>query len=268
MKKTLLLSIVTIFVFLFNSCDQTTIRTINKTYTNTVYLSNDTSKGSFTVFVNAELPICFHDKAILNSIYQNLNSQLFGEEFAAISVDSVVNAFADDKIAEYLRVNQPMVSDMTADIDSGLFNFLEIEGFSLLNNEKIYSYGINKNVYLGGKNRVYSTYYHNFDLKTGNRILEKDLFINDYEEDLIEAIKHKLIQQIKLYKPEITSLKETGYIEGKIKPNGNFYITDEGVINYIFNPYEIAPYSYGQTEISLTFAELSNILKNRSILTR
>ena len=268
MKKAILLSIITVSVFLFNSCDQTTIRTINKTYTNTVYLSNDTSKGSFTVFVNAELPICFHDKAILNSIYTNLNSQLFGEEFAEMSVDSVVNAFANDKIAEYMRVNQPLIADMPTDIDSGLFNFLEIEGFSLLNNQKIYSYGINKNVYLGGKNRVYSTYYHNFDLKTGNRILEKDLFVNNYEEQLGEIIKQKLFQQIKLYKPEITSLKETGYIESKIKPNGNFYITDEGIMNYIFNPYEIAPYSYGQTEISLTFAELSNILKNRSILTR
>lgn len=50
-----------------------------------------------------------------------------------------------------------------------------------------------------------------------------------------------------------------------IKPNGNFYITDES-INYVFNPYEIAPYYMGQTEVTIPFARIRNILKPNSIV--
>jgi len=50
-----------------------------------------------------------------------------------------------------------------------------------------------------------------------------------------------------------------------IKPNENFYITDES-INYVFNPYEIAPYYMGQTEVVIPFYRLKDILKPNSII--
>jgi len=270
MKKTLFLPvIITISVFLFNSCQQKTIRTIHKTYSNTVYLSNDTAKGSFSISVSVDLPVCFHNKAILDSILKTLNRNLFGNEFAEMSVDTVVNVFAVNMIDDYLRTNKPILAEMEADTVSGfmggLFNSFEIEGFSLLNNKKIYGYGINKNIYMGGAHGMYSTYYYNFNLETGKVIVEDDLFLEGYENPLTELIKQKILEYIQFFVPEITSLDESDYFENTIKPNGNFYINEES-INYLFNPYEIAPFSYGQTEISLPITELTNLLKNKSIL--
>jgi hypothetical protein len=50
-----------------------------------------------------------------------------------------------------------------------------------------------------------------------------------------------------------------------IVPNGNFYITHES-INYVFNPYDIAPYAVGQTEIDILFADLKEILKPNGVI--
>jgi hypothetical protein len=60
-------------------------------------------------------------------------------------------------------------------------------------------------------------------------------------------------------------LEDTDYWTDSIKPNGNFYITDES-INYVFNPYEIAPYYMGQTEVSLPFSMIKGLLKPNSII--
>ena len=63
----------------------------------------------------------------------------------------------------------------------------------------------------------------------------------------------------------IMNLEDTDFWTDAIKPNGNFYITDES-INYVFNPYEIAPYYMGQTEVTIPFARIRNILKPNSIV--
>ena len=55
------------------------------------------------------------------------------------------------------------------------------------------------------------------------------------------------------------------YWTDSIKPNGNFYITDES-INYVFNPYEIAPYYMGQTEVTIPFSRIKDLLKPNSII--
>jgi hypothetical protein len=60
-------------------------------------------------------------------------------------------------------------------------------------------------------------------------------------------------------------LDDTDFWTDSIKPNGNFYITDES-INYIFNPYEIAPYYMGITEVSLPYDRLEDLLKPNSLI--
>jgi hypothetical protein len=63
----------------------------------------------------------------------------------------------------------------------------------------------------------------------------------------------------------ILSLNDTDFWVEAIKPNGNFYITDES-INYVYNPYEIAPYYMGQTEVVLPFYRLIDILKPNNVI--
>jgi hypothetical protein len=63
----------------------------------------------------------------------------------------------------------------------------------------------------------------------------------------------------------IISLDDTDYWVDAIKPNSNFYITDES-INYVFNPYEIAPYYMGITEVVIPFDRLKDMLNKPSVI--
>ena len=139
-----------------------------------------------------------------------------------------------------------------------------IEGFSLLNDKKIYSYGIDRYVYMGGAHGLSNRTYFNFNLETGNLITEKDIFTDNSRGAISDLIKVRIIEESKeTYEtgtPPIRDLDDTDFWTDSIKPNGNFYITDES-INYVFNPYEIAPYYIGQTEVTLPFERIKKFLK-------
>jgi hypothetical protein len=137
-----------------------------------------------------------------------------------------------------------------------------LDGFSLLNDENIYSYGINRYVFMGGAHGLNTINYYNFNLKTGKLITENDLFLKNTVSKLTELIKLRIIEQSnedKGIKP-IKNLEKTDFWIDAIKPNGNFYITDES-LNYVFNPYEIGPYYLGITEVQIPYERMKNILK-------
>ena len=46
----------------------------------------------------------------------------------------------------------------------------------------------------------------------------------------------------------------------EIEPNGNFSISDKGV-TYIYNHYEIAPYSMGIIRITIPWEDLNDIIR-------
>jgi hypothetical protein len=137
-----------------------------------------------------------------------------------------------------------------------------LDGFSLLNDENIYSYGINRYVFMGGAHGLNTINYYNFNLKTGKLITENDLFLKNTVSKLTDLIKLRIIEQSnedKGIKP-IKNLEKTDFWIDAIKPNGNFYITDES-LNYVFNPYEIGPYYLGITEVQIPYERMKNILK-------
>lgn len=47
---------------------------------------------------------------------------------------------------------------------------------------------------------------------------------------------------------------------GSPEPNGNFAVSEEGV-TWTYNPYEIAPYSMGIIDLTVTWADLKPYLK-------
>jgi len=47
------------------------------------------------------------------------------------------------------------------------------KAFQLLNDERIYSYGINRYVFMGGAHGLSNVNYFNFDLRTGKKSLKK-----------------------------------------------------------------------------------------------
>ena len=268
-KQQIQLFICILIPTLFISCSQRTIKTEEKDFTKRYYLESDTSKGSLSVDIHVEIPTSFANKTILDSIRNTIISNLFGNEFVGQKNDSVVQLFSSMLYTDYKDNNEPLVNELDSASSYSFNNEHTIEGFSLLSDKHIFSYGIDRYIYMGGAHGLNTRNYYNFDLKTGKIITEKDLFIDNYQTNLAELIKKRIIEQSQEDKTNeteaIMSLEDTDYWTDSIKANGNFYITDEG-INYIFNPYEIAPYYMGITEVSLPYNRIINLLKPTNLI--
>ena len=266
--STLLMS--ALIPLLFFSCTHKTIKTEERDFIKKYYLSKDTTKGALSVDIEVEIPVAFADKEVLKSIRTTIITNLFGEEYFTHANDSIVLLFTKDLVSDYVENNEPLLTKIDSTNRYTFDNEHVVSGFSLLSDKKIYVYGIERYVYMGGAHGLETRNYYNFDLKTGKTITESDLFKPNYKAELSELIKKRIVEESKEVKEAkdtepILSLEDTDFWADSIKPNGNFYITDES-INYVFNPYEIAPYYIGQTEVTIPFNRLKNILKPNSII--
>jgi len=124
----------------------------------------------------------------------------------------------------------------------------------------ILSYGVERYVYLGGPHGNNYRLFLNFDLRTGRTLSEEDIFTEGYEEPLTELLLHYMVEQ----NDEVDLIKDlelAGYNVDDIHPNDNFYLADEG-ITYVFNPYDIAPYAFGETEILIPWDDVKPLLRD------
>jgi len=269
-NKSIPLVICVLSLVLLFSCTQNTIKTEEKDLIIKYYLASDTSKGALNIDIEVELPIAFKDSNVLKLIRSTIISNLFGDEYINSSNDSLVKKFSADLYLDYKDNNEPLLYVKDSANNYSFNNEHTLSGFSLLNDKKIYVYGIERYVDMGGAHGLETRNYYNFDLKTGKLITEDDLFKPDFKDKLADIIKKQIVVESKESNDPkdsepIISLEDTDFWTDSIKPNGNFYITDEG-INYVFNPYEIAPYYMGQTEVTLHYNLIKDILKPSTII--
>ncbi len=265
--KTLFICILLILVF--NSCKKNIVELTENNYTTRQFLSSDTTLGAIKIFIETEIPSKFKSKPVLDSIRTVIIRSLYGKDFLKYSNDSLAEKFAHELITDYKLTNLPMLEKLSKK-NSYSFNFEhELHGFSLLSNKELFSYGISRYIYMGGAHSLSTRIFFNFELKTGKLLKENDIFIENYEKKIVDLIKLRIVEQSREDSTiiPITNLDETDYWLDAIRPNGNFYIT-ESSINYVFNPYEIAPYSLGETEIILPFERLQDILKKNTVITQ
>jgi hypothetical protein len=164
-------------------------------------------------------------------------------------------AVKKDFLDNYVSSNEAMYKEMPgASFEWELLKFIHI----IYNDDfKITFYLLNYE-FTGGAHGLETQDYASVDLKTGKQITLNDLFKPGFESKLTILLSGKLHQMLKL--PASAKLTESGYFVDEIKPNDNFYVKGQG-IGFLYNHYEIAPYSFGATDIFLTREELKGILK-------
>lgn len=264
-RKFIFLAISILVAATFFSCSSKTVKTEEKDFTKRLYLTNDTAKGSLNIDIEVEFPVKFRDNQILDSIRSSIISNVFGDDYIKLPDDSVIPHFVKDIYDDYVENNLPLVHQLDSGSVYSFNNEHTVSGFSLLSDQNIYVYGIERYVYMGGAHGLETRNYYNYSLRTGKLISENDLYTGNYIQNLSDLIKKRIVEQSHESgnQEPILSLEDTDYWTDSIKPNGNFYITDES-INYVFNPYEIAPYSMGETEVVLPFDRIRSYLKSDS----
>lgn len=99
----------------------------------------------------------------------------------------------------------------------------------------------------------------NFDVSTGKNIYLKDIFVPGFERRLNDILFNALEQKTEA--TGILELQNKGYLcTTDIFPSDNF-IMKEHSITFIYNVYEIAPYSNGITELDIPYSDINDLLK-------
>jgi hypothetical protein len=111
--------------------------------------------------------------------------------------------------------------------------------------------------YTGGAHGGYGAVYKNADITTGKTILLQDIFITGFDKPLKKELNKNLRDLYEL-KPG-DKLTDLGYWDDSVDVPDNFYLTTKG-IGFFFNPYEVACYATGTTDVFVPFSDLSAIM--------
>ena len=157
--------------------------------------------------------------------------------------ESIANEFPDYESSWLLEVNSDIIFQDSA--------FISVAS-------TIYSF-------TGGAHPNSSQVYRSYNLNTGEPIGLEDILEAGYELDLNEAaeVEFRMAKQI----PPSRGLNEEGYYfeDNKFKLNNNFAIIEKSLLFY-FNPYEIAPYALGATELELKLTDYVKLIKDGSVI--
>lgn len=195
-------------------------------------------------------------------VSQRINSAIIDKLFAMQkltaqnAVDSFTNKYLDDYKTNYGPFYKEDKSNLEKKKTYQFYYNLSSETKKGKNGIEVYL--IKENFYEGGAHGISQTIVMNFDDSTGKVININDVFVPGYENTLNGLLLDALLK--KTDTKNVDGLKSKGYLVSEdIYAPENFIIADDG-ITFVYNPYEIAPYSAGKIEIKLDYSDLSKIL--------
>jgi hypothetical protein len=206
---------------------------------------------NFTMEMQIEWPEGGTDSKAIKQMQKGITDLLFGSELKTIDIEYAMNAYNSRSVDFYRQNNEEYLED-TEDEWSPLTNWSEsINGSFLDEYDGMVSYIKYVHGYSGGAHGMDALTCRTFDLKTGEQILEEDLFKEGYEDKLTAALRINLLSSIE----DQDMLFETDII-----PSNDFYLTPEG-ITYIYQRYEIGPYAIGIIEVTVPWSEIKDIIR-------
>jgi len=190
-----------------------------------------------------------------DSLRRFILQKFTGRHTVAGKPETVLAGIRQDYFREYVTSNKALYLEMPgASFEWELMKYTRI----VYNGNHRVTFGITSYSFTGGAHGNETESYSTVDMKSGKILSATDLFKPGYEEELTRLLTRKLHKMNNL--EESRKLVDAGYFTDEIKPTANFYL-DENGIGFCYNQYEIAPYSFGSTDIFLTCAELKGILK-------
>lgn len=193
---------------------------------------------------------------------QRINSVIIDKLFAMqkLTAKNAVDSFTNKYLDDYKTNYGPFYKEDKSNPEKKKTYQFYYNLSSEINKGKngIVVYIIKENFYEGGAHGISQTIVLNFDNKTGKVLNINDIFVPGYENTLNGLLLDALLK--KTDTKNVDELKTKGYLVSEdIYAPENFIIGDDG-ITFIYNPYEIAPYSIGKIEIKLENSDLSKIL--------
>lgn len=196
-------------------------------------------------------------ESVVTTINQNIKSDIFDYAFVSEKPETF-ESLVEEISSEYAKI----LNDYP---DYKASWSMEINSDILYQDTSFISVATTIFSYTGGAHPNAYQVYRSYDLSTGERIGLEDILFPGFENELNEAaeIEFRMLKEI----PPSQALKEKGYFfeGGAFTLNDNFAIINKSLIFY-FNPFEIAPYAVGPTELEIKLTDYVNLVNEKGVL--
>lgn len=195
---------------------------------------------------------------VAQAVNKAILAKLF--DFENLSPKVAVDSFARKYTSDYLANMSPLYKDDKGDEQKKPWYQYSYDVKTKVSDGRVgvAVYTINLSYYEGGAHGIDHTLVMNFDKQTGKQLSLADVFVEGYQQKLNEKLISALLKKIGV--STVSELHDKDYLYSTdMFPSENF-ILGEDEITFIYNPYEIAPYEKGKTELSLDYDDLEEIL--------
>ncbi len=195
----------------------------------------------------------YFDPKIIDSVRQIITNGFFGSDFKLSAPDSMLISFEEEYLDNYVKQNKNWHASGTS------FNWEKSLAMSVIyNSSYLLCLEYLRYAYAGGSHGMTNISYNIVQLDKGKLLTYSDVFVQEADSALSVLLTKQLREDYKI--PEEVTLKQAGFFVADVEPNDNIYIDGNG-IGFLFNSYEIAPYSQGTTNIFLEYKQIQHLVK-------
>ena len=216
-------------------------------------------KSSNSPIAEIELTLIYPEgkyfkSGIVDSVKHIIVNSFFGNNFYLNNPDSMLTHFENEYFDTYRKQNADW-------FDNGAsFSWQKMVSMSVaFNSNYLLCVEYLKYAYSGGAHGMTNISYDIINLDKGNALIYDDIFSENSKDSLTVLLTQKLRKDYSI--PNNIPLTKAGFFVETIEPNHNIYLNGNGV-GFLYNSYEIAPYSTGQTNIFLEYKEIKDFLKS------
>ena len=210
--------------------------------------------------------------SIATLINRTIQGEFLGNDYASLTPEEAVDSFMNVYIRDYRKETGELYqvdrAKGTSDEEIpawynqtySLVTFIEEGHGGIIN--------VSANVFVdtGGAHPHQWSQWLNFDFESGKLLTKDDVFLASAKADIERMLlDHLMLMQAEIYPDEslktLEDLQQKGFLQmTNMYIPDNFLLHKEGV-SFLFNRYDIAPYSAGEIVIEIPYEEIGYCLK-------
>lgn len=214
-----------------------------------IYASNDSTKPYLNLTMSFTYPVAYKNDTIIDKLQKDFVLAFLGEDYAGRSPKGAFDAYKKDFAEKSLELASAMSDDLSMFGECYEKIITEVADTA----GSIITVKTERDSYMGGAHGSYNLRYNLIDKESGELLTEKDIFDNYSEGKVIPLILKVLSDKYG------DSLNDVIFDKNDIHPNGNFFFDKDGLV-YVYNEYEIAPYSTGTIVITIPYKDVNGLL--------
>lgn len=223
-------------------------------------------------------PKALSKKELLAPLQERFMLNAFGKEYQHLEPMTAIEAVYEDILKEYQAFTEgddvrTLLQEILAEIDEEnaatmIMSFSKKytqQNIFYYNNHDLISYTIARYYYDGGAHGLDAEQAYFVDAETAKNLYYDDLFLADSRAAVAKLLVHYLKEQ-----QGVTTefaLRERDYDLSALVPSDNFTYNGQ-YFTFLFQPYEVGPYSLGLVRISIPVEEMKPYIKPSSKLYR